>query len=198
MSQPASPNPLQPPQPSAPQSSSKKVILVPEPLKFDGNAKNYKAWIMLLEIYFAVHPKKFADDKKRTLAVLSCIQGGTTGLWAKVLLQVKLNAAPGTSDAVWFTWNDLKVWLTTTFKDHTTGQRAREKMENLQQGRHSIYKFFSLFKTLTVECSLMTNQKQLLYLLEKNVNEKIISQIINTQDPPKTYEAYRNTILCIS
>jgi hypothetical protein len=159
-------------------------------------AKDFDDWIMSLEIYFTVHHEKFLNDKKRSLAVLARMKRGTAGPWAKVLLQVKLNATTP-PDSVWFTWNQLKAELTTIFKDHTAGQKAQEKLENLRQGKHSIDEFFSLFETLTVECNLTSEPKQLIYFLEQNVNERIMLQIITTQEPPTDYDTYKAIILRI-
>lgn len=148
------PNTLpQPPSPPHPLPSNEKVNIVLEPSKFDGTAKDFDAWIMSLKIYFVVHHKKFVDNKRCSLAVLAHMQGGTAGPWAKALLQVKLHATTP-PDSVWFTWDQLKAELTAIFKDHTAGQKAQEKLENLRQGKHSIDELFSLFEMLTVECNL--------------------------------------------
>jgi hypothetical protein len=152
---------------------------------------------MSLEIYFAIYHEKFIDNKRCSLTVLARMQGGTAGPWAKALLEVKLHATTP-PDSVWFTWDQLKAELTAVFKDHTAGQKAREKLENLRQGKHSIDEFFSLFETLTVECNLTSKPKQLIYPLEQNVNERIMSQIITTQDPPTDYDTYKVIILHIS
>jgi hypothetical protein len=83
MSQPSTP-PC-PPTPSlpppTPSSSSKRVVIVPEPSKFNGATKDFDAWIMSLKIYFAIHAEKFVNNKKHCLAVLSHMEGGTTGPW---------------------------------------------------------------------------------------------------------------------
>jgi hypothetical protein len=46
--------------PALPVSDTGKVILVPEPLFFDGTASKFDEWMLSIEIYFTVHAAKFA------------------------------------------------------------------------------------------------------------------------------------------
>lgn len=112
-------------------------------------------------------------------------------------MMTMFTAKPRTADTKWPSWEVLKKQLKTVFKEHTVAQKAHKKLKNLCQGKHSIDSFFSLFETLAVECSL-TKHKQLIYLLEKAVSKKIITQIVTAQDPPTNYEAYKAIILCVS
>jgi hypothetical protein len=181
-----------PPTPSA--SDTSKVILVPEPLFFDGTASKFDEWMLSIEIYFTVHAAKFADDKVRSLAILSRMKGGAAGLWAKLAIETRL----GNPAATWFTLPELKEQLTAAFQDHTTKQKARDRLEYLRQGeRQSIDSFFVAFDTLAVECGV-TSDQQLIYLLDRAVLDKYIHQIVTTQAKPDTYKGYKDIILRIA
>jgi hypothetical protein len=181
-----------PPTPSA--SDTGKVILVPEPLFFDGTASKFDEWMLSIEIYFTVHAAKFADDKVRSLAILSRMKGGAAGLWAKLAIETRL----GNPAATWFTLPELKEQLTAAFQDHTTKQKARDRLEYLRQGeRQSIDSFFVAFDTLAVECGV-TSDQQLIYLLDRAVLDKYIHQIVTTQAKPDTYKGYKDIILRIA
>jgi hypothetical protein len=99
---------------------TRKVIIVPEPLIFDGTASKFDEWIMSIEIYFSVHAAKFTDDKVRSLAILACMRGGSAGLWAKLAVETRI----GNPATTWFTWPELKEQLVAAFKDHTAEQKA--------------------------------------------------------------------------
>jgi hypothetical protein len=43
--------------------------------------------MLSIEIYFNVHAAKFADDKVRSLAILSRMRGGAAGLWVKLAIE---------------------------------------------------------------------------------------------------------------
>ena len=64
-----------------------KVILVPKPLFFDGTTSKFDKWMLSIEVYFTVHAVKFANDKVRSLAILSHMRGGSAGLWAKLAIE---------------------------------------------------------------------------------------------------------------
>ena len=139
-----------------------KVILVPEPLIFNGTASKFDEWMLSIEIYFTVHAAKFTDDKVRSLAILARMKGGSTGLWAKLAIETRIDNPAAT----WFTLKELKEQLVAAFRDHTTKQKARDKLEYLRQGeKHSIDSFFVLFDTLAAECEV-TSDQQLIYLLD--------------------------------
>src|SRR5580693_799586 len=164
-----------------------KVQLVPEPLFFDGTASKFDEWMLSIEVYFTVHATKFADDQVRSLAILSRMRGGAAGLWAKLAIETRI----GNPAATWFTLAELKEQLVAAFRDHTTKQKARDKLEYLRQGeKQSIDSFFVTFDTLAVECDV-TNNQQLIYLLERAVLRKYIHQIITTQAKPTTYKDYK-------
>src|SRR5580693_2588814 len=81
-----------------------KVILVPEPLFFNGTASKFDEWMLSIEIYFTVHAAKFTDDQVHSLAILSRMRGGAAGLWAKLVIETRINDPA----AVWFTLPELK------------------------------------------------------------------------------------------
>jgi hypothetical protein len=171
-----------------------KVNLVPEPLFFDGTASKFDEWMLSIEVYFTVHAAKFADDRVRSLAILSRMRGGAAGLWAKLAIETRI-ANPA---ATWFTLEELKEQLVAAFRDHTTKQKARDRLEYLRQGeKQSIDSFFVHFDTLAAECEVTSNQ-QLIYLLERAVLRKYIQQIITTQTRPDTYKAYKDLVLRIA
>jgi hypothetical protein len=171
-----------------------KVQLVPEPLFFDGTASKFDEWMLSIEVYFTVHAAKFADDQVRSLAILSRMRGGAAGLWAKLAIETRI----GNPAATWFTLVELKEQLVAAFRDHTTQQKARDKLEYLRQGeKQSIDSFFVAFDTLAAECQVSSDQ-QLIYLLERAVLRKYIQQIITTQKRPDTYKAYKDIVLRIA
>ena len=171
-----------------------KVTLVPEPLFFDGTASKFDEWMLSIEVYFTVHAAKFTDDKVRSLAILSRMRGGAAGLWAKLAIETRINNPAAT----WFTLAELKEQLVAAFRDHTTKQKARDKLEYLRQGeKQSIDSFFVTFDTLAVECDV-TNNQQLIYLLERAVLRKYIHQIVTTQTKPTTYKDYKDIVLRIA
>jgi hypothetical protein len=171
-----------------------KVNLVPEPLFFDGTASKFDEWMMSIEVYFTVHVAKFTDDKVRSLAILSRMRGGAAGLWAKLAIETRINNPAAT----WFTLVELKEQLVAAFRDHTTKQKARDKLEYLRQGeKQSIDSFFVTFDTLAVECDV-TNNQQLIYLLERAVLRKYIHQIVTTQAKLSTYKDYKDVVLRIA
>jgi hypothetical protein len=171
-----------------------KVNLVPEPLFFDGTASKFDEWMLSIEVYFTVHAAKFADDRVRSLAILSCMRGGAVGLWAKLAIETRISNPAAT----WFTLPELKEQLVAAFRDHTTKQKARDKLEYLRQGeKQSIDSFFVAFDTLAAECEVSSDQ-QLIYLLERAVLRKYIQQIITTQTRPDTYKAYKDVVLRIA
>ena len=178
--------------PTVPDTS--KVILVPEPLIFDGMASKFDEWMLSIEVYFTVHAAKFADNKVRSLAILSRMRGGAAGLWAKLAIETRI----GNPAATWFTLAELKEQLVAAFRDHTTKQKARDKLEYLRQGeKQSIDSFFVAFDTLAVECEV-TSDQQLIYLLDRAVLDKYIHQIVTTQAKPNTYKGYKDIILHIA
>jgi hypothetical protein len=92
----------------------------------------------------------------------------------------------------------LKEQLVAAFRDHTTKQKARDKLEYLRQGeKQSIDSFFVTFDTLAVKCNV-TNNQQLIYLLERAVLRKYIHQIVTTQARPDTYKGYKDVVLRIA
>jgi hypothetical protein len=180
------------PAPATPDTG--KVILVPEPSTFDGTASKFDEWMLSIKVYFNVHTAKFADDKVRSLAILSRMRGGAAGLWAKLAIETRI----GDPAATWFTLAELKEQLIAAFRDHTTKQKARDKLEYLRQGeKQSIDSFFVAFDTLAAECEVTTDQ-QLIYLLERAVLRKYIHQIITTQARPDKYKGYKDTVLRIA
>jgi hypothetical protein len=181
-----------PPTPLVPDTG--KVHLVPEPLFFDGTASKFDKWMLSIEVYFTVHAAKFADDQVRSLAILSRMRGGAAGLWVKLAIETRI----GNPAATWFTLLELKEQLIAAFRDHTTKQKAQDKLKYLRQGeRQSIDSFFVVFNTLVCECEVTSNQ-QLIYLLERAVLRKYIHQIMTTQERPDTYKKYKDTVLCIA
>ena len=106
--------------PAIPDPDTGKVILVPEPLIFDGTASKFDEWMLSIEVYFTVHAAKFADDKVRSLAILSRMRGGAAGLWARLAIETRI----GNPAATWFTLPELKEQLVAAFRDHTTKQKA--------------------------------------------------------------------------
>jgi hypothetical protein len=184
--------PPAPPTPPIPDTS--KVILVPEPSFFDGTASKFDEWMLSIEIYFTVHAAKFADDRTRSLAILSCMRGGSAGSWARLAIETRITNPAAT----WFTLPELKEQLTAAFRDHTTKQKARDRLEYLRQGeRQSIDSFFVTFDTLAVECGV-TSDQQLIYLLDRAILDKYIHQIVTTQEKPDTYKRYKDIILRIA
>jgi hypothetical protein len=181
-----------PPAPLVPDTG--KVILIPEPLFFDGTASKFDEWMLSIEIYFTVHAAKFANDQVRSLAILSRMRGGATGLWAKLAIETQISNPAAT----WFTLPELKEQLVAAFRDHTTKQKARDKLEYLRQGeKQSIDSFFVAFDTLAAECEVTTDQ-QLIYLLERAVLRKYIHQIVTMQARPDTYKGYKDVVLRIA
>jgi hypothetical protein len=181
-----------PPAPADPDTG--KVILVPEPLIFDGTASKFDEWMLSIEVYFTIHAAKFADDKVRSLAILSRMRGGAAGLWAKLAIETQI----GNPAATWFTLAELKEQLVAAFRDHTTKQKAQDKLEYLRQGeKQSIDSFFVAFYTLAVECEV-TSDQQLIYLLDRAVLDKYIHQIVTTQAKPNMYKGYKDIILHIA
>jgi hypothetical protein len=184
-----------PPIPPAPTVlDTNKVNLVPEPLFFDGTASKFDEWMLSIEVYFTVHAAKFADNRVRSLAILSRMRGGAAGLWAKLAIETRISDPAAT----WFTLPELKEQLVAAFRDHTTKQKARDKLKYLCQGeKQSIDSFFVTFDTLAVECEV-TNNQQLIYLLERAVLRKYIHQIVTTQARPDTYKGYKDVVLRIA
>jgi hypothetical protein len=181
-----------PPAPLVPDTG--KVILVPEPLFFNGTASKFDEWMLSIEVYFTVHAAKFADDQVRSLTILSRMRGGAAGLWAKLAIETRISNPAAT----WFTLPELKEQLVAAFRDHTTKQKARDKLEYLRQGeKQSIDSFFVTFDTLAAECEVTVDQ-QLIYLLERAVLRKYIHQIITTQTRPDTYKGYKDVVLRIA
>jgi len=154
-------------------------------------ASEFDTWIMTIEVYLAVHAAKFTNDKVHSLAILSCMKGGIAGPWANKIIQEKIDKLA----ADWFSWKELKTQLEAVFKDHTAKQKARDKLEYLCQGeKHSINSFFAPFETLASECKV-TDDKQLIYPLDRTVKTKYIDQIITT---PTEYKKYQELILHIT
>ena len=92
----------------------------------------------------------------------------------------------------------MKEQLVAAFRDHTTKQKARDKLEYLRQGeKQSIDSFFVQFDTLAAECEV-TSDQQLIYLLDRAVLDKYIHQIVTMQAKPDTYKGYKDIILHIT
>ena len=122
------------------------------------------------------------------------MRGGATGLWAKLVIETRINDPA----AVWFTLPELKEQLIAAFRDHTTKQKARDRLEYLCQGeKQSIDSFFVAFDTLACECEVTADQ-QLIYLLDRAVLDKYIHQIVTTQAKPTMYKGYKDIILRIA
>jgi len=180
--------------PALPDPDTGKVILVPEPLIFDGTTSKFDEWMLSIEIYFTIHAAKFTDDKVRSLAILSHMRGGSAGLWAKLAIETRI----GNLAATWFTLAELKEQLVAAFQDHTTKQKAQDKLEYLCQGeKQSIDSFFVQFDTLATECEVASDQ-QLIYLLDQAVLDKYIHQIVTMQAKPDTYKGYKDIIFRIA
>jgi hypothetical protein len=73
--------------PTPPLPDTGKVILVPEPSIFDGTTSKFDEWMLSIEIYFTIHAAKFADDRVRSLAILSRMKGGSAGPWARMAIE---------------------------------------------------------------------------------------------------------------
>lgn len=171
-----------------------KIVIIPEPNNFNGTVKDFDPWLTQFEVYFAIHHAKFTDKKIRAIAVLSRMKGGTAGLWAKKMINDKITLP----SASWPSWDEFKKELKAIFQDHTTVQKARDKLKYLCQGdKHTIDAFFVLFDTLCNECKL-TDDEQWIYLMEHAVQQKYIDQIVMTKDRPKTYTDYKKEVLHIA
>ena len=175
-------------------TNTSKIVIVPEPDLFDGTAKNFDHWLMQFEVYFTIHHAKFTDQKVRAITVLSRMKGGSAGLWTKRMIDEKITL----SSESWPSWDEFKNLLKATFQDHTAMQKARDKLEYLQQGeKHTIEAFFVLFNTLCNECKL-TDDDQCIYLMERTVRRKYIDQIVTMQNRPTVYKDYKDLVLRIA
>jgi hypothetical protein len=170
---------------SATTTSSK--IKVADPSFFDGSHSKFRTWWR--EVNNFIRAKKITEDEARILTVLSYIRGGSAEYWANHYSDTHFTAADVTR-----TWQQFSNDIKAAFQDRNQDAAAREKLESFQQGNHAIDDFFSRFEILLSDAGL-TDEKESIRLLEKNISPKIIDIIYTIGEPPTSYLAYKDLIL---
>ena len=84
-----------------------KVVLVPKPTIYNGNASEFNEWIMTVEVYLVVHAVKFTNDKVCSLAILAHMRGGSAGPWAKKITDERIKK----DMKDWFSLDELRTQL---------------------------------------------------------------------------------------
>jgi hypothetical protein len=162
-------------------------IKVADPSFFDGSYSKFRTWWR--EVNNFIRATQITEDEARILTVLSFIRGGPAEYWANHYTDTHLAA----TDVI-RTWQQFSNDIKAAFQDRNQDAAAREKLEGFQQGNHAVDDFFSRFEILLSDAGL-TDEKESIRLLERNVSPKIIDIIYTIGEPPTSYLAYKNLIL---
>jgi Retrotransposon gag protein/Zinc knuckle len=162
-------------------------VRVADPSFFDGSHSKFRTWWR--EINNFLRAKQITEDEARILTTLSFIRGGPAEYWANHYTDTCFAAADATP-----TWQQFTNNIKAAFQDRNQDAAAREKLEGFQQGNHAVDDFFSRFEILLSDAGL-TDEKESIRLLEKNVSPKIIDIIYTIGEPPTSYLTYKDLIL---
>ena len=164
--------------------------IVAEPAIFDGNRKQFATWFRQIQLF--VKAKDDIDtDEKKIMATLSRMRGGVAGPWADTYTDKALETNQ------FGKWSEFQTRLKTMFEDHTAKITARDKIQNLRQGKLMIDEFFTEFEMLK-EQAKMTDKAELMRLLDFNVKHELVHALYTSSSEfPETYEKKKEQLMNI-
>ncbi|KAJ3494701.1 hypothetical protein NLJ89_g10749 [Agrocybe chaxingu] len=169
------------PSSSAPRA---KKISVAAPPSFDGNPKNYDAFITGVRIVFNADPDSYVNEASRVWYALSYMNKGIAAIWARRLIE-RVNKG----DYQITTFTAFEKELKTTFGGAYKKADAQCALVNLRQDTQSAEDFFVEFEEHFAESGF--NDETAIYYLHDNLNQAVVSKIYSQADVPTTYDEWK-------
>ena len=160
---------------------------------FDGKRENYPTFEASAAIYLKLNDKKYDSNEKKILWVLGHLQEGTASTWRTDYLRTHVNTAGdfdlSKEDIVGF-MKELKA----AFYSTTEETDAENELKTLKQDTMPAEEFITEFELLCGRAHI-TDDKHKIDLLKTALNQRLLSKIVYSEDPPKSYADWKTKVI---
>ena len=159
------------PAPQAERKFNKKVEVIADPSKWNGERQKFNEWWMKIKVWLRANEDAFENDFEACTVVWSRMTGPSAGRYTETRMAecYDSGAYPGV--------NALIVEVQEFFSPQTEKDWAKTQIQNTKQGRARIDDFIARWLSLFRQSKI--SDVHGVYLLEKNTSSRIIQQIFN-------------------
>lgn len=144
-----------------------------------------------VNLYIRANQQDYADDEAKILFALSYMTEGLPAQWAKNFVA----EADNRDDESFGTWAAFKTSLKSSFENKNKRKDALAKLQALKQGTQTAEEFFQRFDLVRREAEV-TDQNQLIDLVERAISREILTQIYSRGEAlPTTYEDWKTKVI---
>lgn len=159
---------------SEPSISEPKIKL---PEKFGGNPKEFRGFMIQMELAFLMKPKAYKEDAIKVGTIASLLKDKALA-WVTPFLE-----NPNRYKEVLNDYAEFKKLLQLTFGSHDQALLSATKIGSLRQGKRPLTAYAADFRELAAD--LDWNDSALIHQFRRGLNEDIKNLMINSATPAK-------------
>jgi len=173
-------------------------IKISPPEYFDGSRTKLITFERQLAIYFAGHPKKFADnvpekDQNKIIFALSYMRGGRAEEWANAFID------KAATSGNWGTWEQYRSQLEGTFRDANEALSAQHRLATMRQGSRPAEDYFIAFDAdiRLAGYDEKTHACVLISYLEQNLAPGLVDRVYGVDPLPVSYQDWKKKAISL-
>lgn len=165
-----------------------------KPPYFNGSADDASHFLLRLQNYFEGNPTKYpgnyAGGRQRVLTAISFMNSGIARVWADDIIKDAVERGEkANTGADYPTWAQFKEQFKATFEDPNTKHKARDDIQRLQQGKHTVNEYISTFDTLRSNTNF--DDEALVEMFKKGLRWGLLKPILELQNAPTTLDSWK-------
>lgn len=158
--------------PVAPPPPPRRKIPVSVPDKFAGQREMFPTFMGQCQLFMALRPEDFPDDRARVGFVISLLSG-SAAQWATPLL---LQDSPLLTDLQGF-WQHMRL----LYEDPFRPQTAAWRIKNLRQGRRPLQDYVAEFRLLSQDARW--NEAALMDAFQDGLSDELQDELVRVEAP---------------
>uniref|UniRef100_A0A8C6XU88 ribonuclease H n=1 Tax=Naja naja TaxID=35670 RepID=A0A8C6XU88_NAJNA len=159
--------------PAAPPPRPHRKCPVAVPDKFSGQPEMFPAFMGQCQLFMAMRPEDFPDDRTRVGFVISLLSG-SAARWAMPLL---VQNSPLLTDCQGF-WQHMHLM----YEDPIRTQTAARRIKDLRQGKRPLQDYIAEFHLLCMDSTW--NDAALLDAFQDGLSEELQDELVRVEAPP--------------
>lgn len=164
-----------PPPPPTPPPRSRCPVKVPD--SFSGQTEQFPAFLGQCQLFMAMRPEDFPDDRARVAFVISYLSG-SAARWATPLL---LQNSPLLLD-----YQGFLQHLRVMYEDPLRVQTAARRIKDLRQGKRALQDYIAEFRLLSQDSAW--NEAALMDAFQDGLSDDLQDELVR-QEVPSTLDA---------
>ena len=125
------------------------------PPKFTGQRGEAVEWLQKCTLYLTMNKKTYNTNEKKIIFCLMLMNEGNAGKWAQMFIEdSEKQARDQQAEVTYGTWDNFKKEIKDAFDNVNVKARARILLRTLSQGKKSIDKYITEFKSIIAQCGI--------------------------------------------